>query len=435
MPAAEQQKNMAKDSAPVATPVEEYEEDIFLHEEPEVAATDVEDVASSIKGEDVLLEEIHTLATSAAVDNTEFTTDNQDQEPEAPATQAVPNVQLEQAKAGMAWSTETMLTQTPEMANALQLNKVGDAVTISVSTNGVTYEVTWKVAAIERSAPEPVTRKPSITAAPVIAANSALRDASPLSGGVPKATSSSGVKCKFGRACTKGAACPYDHTIKAKLCSYVNTAQGCSSGANCEFSHDNEGMKCTRSATRYMCPNGRGCAFKHGDDWAKPVKKVELAKKVAPVQQAESVKTIEPEVKEEEDVVATPPVNAPTGPKAERASDGERTPIEITPDEKGKQDSVSPTTEGAPTGAPTGPKNTSIPQAAGQKRAREGDEEHETAEQRPRLAHDNNARGFGGRRPPRGRGRGVGQGGGRGGGRGRGGMGLNIRGAATRGGR
>lgn len=422
-------------STPTATPVAEYEEDIFLDEEPETAAEDVRDVAADIAGEDDLLEEIHTLATSAEVDSTEVPDYEQDEDYAPPPVKAVTNTQLEQAKAGMAWSTETMLTQTPEMASALQLNKVGDAVTISVTSNGVTYEVTWKVCAVEGGEIEkPLARKPSITAAPVTAATSALRDASPLSGGLPKATFSSGAKCRFGRACTKGAACPYDHPIKAKLCSYVNTSQGCSSGANCEFSHDNEGMKCTRSATRYICPNGRGCAFKHGDDWAKTVKKATPAKQIEVVKESETIQENESKAKQEEDTVTTPPANAPTGPKAERANHGGTTPTDTKIDDNLKHDSVSPTANPR-TGAPTGPKSTSTPQVAGQKRACDGDDENGTAAQRPRLAQENNTRGFGGRRPPRGRGgRGVGQGVGRGGGRGRGGMGLNIRGAANRGG-
>ncbi|KAH7408724.1 hypothetical protein DE146DRAFT_606799 [Phaeosphaeria sp. MPI-PUGE-AT-0046c] len=381
--------DMAKDSAPCAATIAEYEEDIFLDEELEVAAADTETSVIGIEDEDVLLEDICTLAktnghASAAEER------EQQHETEGQAKQRI-DFQLEQAKAGMAWSTETMLTQTPEMATALQLNKVGDAVTIPVTANGVIYEVTWKVAA-PVSAIEPKVEQPSSVAATITATTSALRDASPLSASLTKAPLSSGVKCRFGRTCNKGASCPYDHATRPKLCSYVNTAHGCSSRVNCEFSHENEGMKCTRSMTRYTCPNGRGCAFKHGDDWAKLAQPAQLAKKSQPE-----------EMNEYGEVDAMPPMSAPTGPKAGRGDAS---------------------------------KNDSALHVGGQKRAREDDEEEEKAAQRPRLTHNNNAHpNVRGGRPHRARGRGAVQWNGRGGAfRGRGGvMGLNIRGAATRG--
>lgn len=411
--------DMAKNSAQPTTPETEYEVDIFLDEEPEVTATEDENVATITNSDDALLEELHTLATTTGGDHPATAIEDEEQDRETQAMLGT-DLHLQQAKAGMAWSAKTMLTQTPEMATALQLNKVGDAVTITVTANGVTYEVTWKVAA-SVTTDEPKVREPSVTAPTITAATSALRDASPLSVSLLKTPFSSSMKCKFGRACNKGALCSYDHAIKPKLCSYVNTAQGCSSGAKCEFSHENEGMKCTRSILRYSCPNGRGCAFSHADDW---IKEAQPAKPVQASKSANSIKT-EPEEQTYDGTDATPPVDAPTGPKAERDSAIETVSTPKTAVATEKQVSVPP----------AGPKHDSIPQVTGQKRAREGNEEGGKVAQRPRSTRDSNATStFRGKRQPRGRGRGASQGIGRGGGfRGRGGMGLNIRGAATRG--
>jgi hypothetical protein len=191
---------------------------------------------------ELMLDEDKSTATSA-VDEPKTKTN-----PEATADEPIAaETRLLQAQAAMAWSISTMLTQTPEMTAYLQLHHPGDAATVTATANGTTYEVIWKVV--------------NVSGAP-----QSLRNAAPLpTGPLP----SPAVKCKFGRACKNGAACPYEHTAKAKLCAWVNTPQGCSKSAECEFSHESEGMRCTRSATRKGCANGRGCAFKHSDDGGK----------------------------------------------------------------------------------------------------------------------------------------------------------------------
>jgi hypothetical protein len=157
-------------------------------------------------------------------------------------------IMLDAAKKAMKWSTETMLTQTTGIASALQLDNVGDAVTVEVSANSFTYDITWKLTRAHD--PDPEALAVALPAGTPIAA--------------PLATA---VRCKFGRACNKGTQCPYSHT---KLCTWVNTLTGCAKGASCEHSHEIEGIKCTRSPTRNACTNGRGCAFKHTDDVGVP---------------------------------------------------------------------------------------------------------------------------------------------------------------------
>lgn len=287
----------------------------------------------------------------------------------AETAQAKPEAHFEHAKLAMIWCAQTMLTQSADMAAALQLNDVGETVAVNVTANGVTYEITWKVTSFVDSED---TEGHTTT--------SSLRDAAPLTKFFPTAPQAN-IKYKFGRNCKNGVACPLDHTIKPKLCGFVNTSRGCTNTDGCEFSHENEGVNCTRSALRNTCANGRGCTFKHGDDWVKEVK-------------------VEEKTEEKSDVAKdAPPANAPSGPKVVN--------VEV---------------------APTGPKGDGPKQIAGQKHGRGDEEDVGNAPKGPRLAPDggNNHRGDG--RQTRGRGRGRGQGRGRGGG-----PGLRIRGAASKG--
>jgi hypothetical protein len=211
-------------------------------------------------------------------------------ESEIESTEVAPEQQaalhIEQAKVGMAWSISTMLSNTPEIASALQLTSIGASASTEVTVAGVTYEVTWKVVGIE-GVQTPTTD---------IAA--------------PPTPSASTTKCKFGRHCTKGASCPFDHGTKTKLCIWVNTLGGCSNGSVCAHSHEHAGTMCTRSKYRSNCANGKACAYQHLDDvyrsGAMKVKKIEVGdERKERVDGEEAVDEGE----------RTPPANAPTGPK------------------------------------------------------------------------------------------------------------------------
>jgi hypothetical protein len=195
-------------------PAEEYAEDILDFDDDELAPTN--NVVKSATAEE--------QATSA-------------QAPDAS--------RLHNAKLGMAWSAEMMLTQSPNLASALHLHDVGDAITVQVSVHGVTYDVCWTIAAI--------TSEPSTTSAP------APKPA-------PEPPTHSAIKCKFDRFCKKGSACAFDHSTKSKLCIWVNTPTGCAKGGECKFSHEYEGVKCAKGDVRGTCVNGSRCAYKHGDD-------------------------------------------------------------------------------------------------------------------------------------------------------------------------
>jgi hypothetical protein len=160
---------------------------------------------------------------------------------------ALASSHLDEAKRVMVGSAETMLTQSTDMASALQLHNVGDTVSVQVSAHGVTYDLCWKVAA--------VTSESSTNPGPLATLSATTEP-----------TTHSNIKCKFGKHCNKGSACPFDHTVKPKLCTWINTPMGCMKGVECEFSHEFEGVKCTRSEARYTCANGARCAYKHGDD-------------------------------------------------------------------------------------------------------------------------------------------------------------------------
>jgi hypothetical protein len=274
---------------------------------------------------------------------------------------------------------------------------------VNISVNGVKYEITWKVAGIDESEPQDrieqcaaLATTQQLTALTVDTTQHkpsvSLCDAAPLSGNTPKAAHFT-AKCKFGKFCTKGETCPFDHTIKPKLCTWVNAVQGCTKGFECEFSHDNEGKKCTRSPSRSTCTNSKGCAFKHDDDVRKaPALKPKPVAPPAPVQQ---IKVMD----------STPPVNAPKGPKASSA---------------------------LPANALTGHEaNSAVQQlgkGAGQKRSRDKDDEAGNAVQRPKLSHDNGDNNRRGVKQHRGRGRGNG----RGRGRGRGGASVSVTGVELR---
>jgi hypothetical protein len=381
-----------------AAPAAEYVEDMIDYDDDELTpAVDSgigsDDAPIDFEGEDIKLEDLKEETTA-------------EEQAEIEATRRVAAEEsLMQAKYIMSLGPQTLLTQS-DMAGALQLNEVGDTVVVNISVNSVKYEIMWKVAGFEETEPQDVieqcaalatTQQPTLTVDTAPRKPSfSLRDAAPLSGSTPKAAQFSS-KCKFGKFCIRDAACPFDHTIKPKLCTWVNTAQGCTKGFDCEFSHDNEGTKCTRNSSRFTCANGKGCAFKHDDDvreapapTSKP-KPVAQPTAVAPVQQIQVVDS-------------TPPANAPKGPKA---------------------------TSVPPTNAPTGSKAMSaapqLGKSAGQKRNRDEDDEGEQAVQRPKLSHDDGNNKHRTVKQHRGRGRGNC----RGRGRARGGAGV---GAATGGG-
>tara|TARA_R110002003_G_scaffold149_3_gene13496 strand:- start:13186 stop:14391 length:1206 start_codon:yes stop_codon:yes gene_type:complete len=257
------------------TPIVEYEEDLIDYDDHDLnapngtGAPNASIQAATLDDEDINLddEEIN-------LDDEEINLDDpivapapaQDQP--ATATQQLPDpsaLVYEQAKSGMIWSTATMLLQTPEIAPALGLNNVGDATTAEVNANGATYEVTWKIIAFDDTPDEPAL-PPSDPAPSTAPAPNALQTAAPLT---PIVTATAAApKCRFGRFCAKQPNCPFSHAVAAKLCTFVNTAQGCTRGAECEFSHEAAGVKCTRSTTRKACMNGWGCGFRHGDDGA-----------------------------------------------------------------------------------------------------------------------------------------------------------------------
>jgi hypothetical protein len=243
LPPVEPEANM-----PTAS-TSEYVEDILDYEDDELVSADNNNgILIAVDNEDATLEQDSALP--AITEPIETLAEEQ-----AVIPQATVEAHLLQAKVGMAWSAEMMLARTPDMASALQLFDIDDAVTVQVSASGVTYDVTWKVAGFyepeheTEAGPEPEHEE----------STTSLRTAAPLS-------ATSAVKCKFGRSCNKGSTCPYDYTTKPRLCTWANTLKGCMKGADCEFSHEIEGVKCTRSELRFECANGRGCAFKHRDD-------------------------------------------------------------------------------------------------------------------------------------------------------------------------
>jgi hypothetical protein len=385
-----------------AAPAAEYEEDMIDYGDDELypavdSGIGSDDTPIDFEGEDIKLEDIKEEITA-------------EEQAEVEAKQRVAAEEsLMQARYIMSLGPQTLLTQS-DMAGALQLNEVGDTVIVNVCVNGVKYEITWKVAGFEETEPQDVIDQRAVLATttqqPALTVDTAprkpsfsLRDAAPLSGSTLKAAPFT-EKCKFGKFCTKGAACPFDHTIKPKLCTWVNTAQGCTKGFECEFSHDNEGTKCTRSPSRFTCANGKGCAFRHDDDVRKasaPSLKPKPVAQSAPPASVQQIQVVD----------STPPENAPKGPKA----------------------ASSP-----PANAPTGPKaNGTAPQlgkGAGQKRNRDDDDEAGNSVQRQKVSHLNGNNSHRAVKQHRGRGRGRGRGGARVG-VATGGGGFSIKGAAA----
>jgi hypothetical protein len=283
----------------IAAPAAEYQEDLIDYDDELLPAShdSGDDTLIGLDDTDIKFEDETTVAKDTSL--------VEEQADHAQAMQEVADQHFEQAKYMMSMGPQTLLGSSPDVASALQLNNVGDNVTVSVSVNGITYEITWKVAAIHDEQPQPATS----IAFNTTQRKTSLRDAPPLSTSATPAARSA-VKCKFGSKCNKGTSCTFDHTVKVKLCTWVNTAQGCTKGKACEFSHDNEGAECTRSTTRSDCANGKGCAFKHGDDVGIAVQ----PKTVAPA--AEQAKTLPPAHAPIGPKVANaPPTNAPTGPK------------------------------------------------------------------------------------------------------------------------
>jgi hypothetical protein len=215
-----------------AAPAEEYVEDILDYDDDDLAPADITAIPHSTNDVDTIPEQ--DTALSAPTERTA--------EQQPATTQAMADMRLLQAKMGVAWSAETMLTLTPDLPSALQLHTIDDAVTVQVSAHGVSYDVTWRIAGFY----EPEAAAPAPDAGP----NASLHTTAPL-------FSTSIVKCKFMRHCHKGSSCTFEHTKKPKLCTWVNTQKGCMKGARCEFSHENEDAKCTRSQVRSECANGR----------------------------------------------------------------------------------------------------------------------------------------------------------------------------------
>lgn len=329
--------NPIKDTT-VTAPVAEYEEDLIDYDDDKLVPAghdSGDDTLIGLNDVDIKFEDETTVAKVKSL--------AKEQADNTQAMQEVADQYFAQAKYMMSMGPQTLLGSSPNMASVLQLNNVGDNVNVNVSINGFTYEVTWKVAAVHGEQPQPAIEQPAASfAVNTTQRKTSLRDASPLSASALPAARSA-IKCKFGSKCNKGTSCTFDHTVKVKLCAWVNTAQGCTKGKACEFSHDNEGAKCTRSTTRTGCANGKGCAFKHGDDVGIAVK----PKTVAPP--AEQVKT-------------APPTNAPIGPR------GGNIP---------------------PTNAPTGPKSNGGAQQdakfAGQKRRRDQDDDGGNETQHKRV--------------------------------------------------
>jgi hypothetical protein len=400
-----------------AAPATEYEEDLIDYDDDELlpavdSGIGSDDTPIDFEDDDIKLEDDIAIKHS-----TEQVTAEEQAEIEA-TKRVVAEEALVQAKYIMSLGPQTLLTQS-DMAGALQLNRVGDTVVVNIAVNGVKYEISWKVTGFEEHEPDPqnvieqcaalaTTQEPTALTVDTTQRkpSSSLRDAAPLSGSTPKAAHFTATKCKFGKFCTKGTACPFDHTIKSKLCTWVNTTMGCAKGLKCEFSHDNEGTKCTRGPSRFTCANGKGCAFKHDDDVRKalapaPVPKPKLVASPAPTPAPQQIEVVD----------STPPANVPKGHKAAISSLAN---------------------------VPTGPKAkgtaTQLGQGAGQKRGRGEDDEGDNAVQRQKVSHDHdNNNGHRAVRQHRGRSRGNVRGRGRGRGRGGAGVGAGTGGFSIKG--
>ncbi|KAH9867977.1 hypothetical protein IAQ61_007283 [Plenodomus lingam] len=194
---------------------------------------------------------------------------------------------------------QAQFAYTPALMSMAGANAVGDTIDLGFTVNGLKLEVSFKIVGLEEptqrdeqavskdvnrdTAPETILNSPSIetTEEPsdvsidTEQAENALQIARPLSASKLPVDSRSNIPCRFGETCTKGAGCPFDHTVmkKKKLCTWVNTTKGCSNGANCHFSHEYAGKMCTKSTSRMTCENGATCAFMHRDDGTQTLKK------------------------------------------------------------------------------------------------------------------------------------------------------------------
>ncbi|KAF1828350.1 hypothetical protein BDW02DRAFT_603490 [Decorospora gaudefroyi] len=160
----------------------------------------------------------------AAVSKTTNTTTVVPTEPEAPKAEAQVEPQpqpqpdpepepeismLDQGRAAMAWGTPTYLTTQPGVITALGLITLGAHAATTVPVDGMTFEVTWSVVGIDgacQTSPPTTTSLPPTTTVPTT--NPTVTGP----GVVPPP------KCRFGKFCTKGSLCPFDHTIKPKPC-------------------------------------------------------------------------------------------------------------------------------------------------------------------------------------------------------------------------
>lgn len=213
-----------------------------------------------------------------------------------------PDLLKQQAEEAMLWTISHLFEANPGIGSALRLYNTGDSTSTVAHINGTTYEVTWKIidtydvdtpaedSGIEVSGnATPVATPPSEEGGKsieednsnVVAAAEAVTEktSEDITGGTTDTPEDPITHvaetlfetpiiptCKFGKYCNKGDECKFDHSVRRKLCTWVNTAQGCSKGENCAFSHEIKGTTCKRSPLRRSCPNGYTCAYKHQDD-------------------------------------------------------------------------------------------------------------------------------------------------------------------------
>jgi hypothetical protein len=190
------------------------------------------------------------------------------EEPSEEEAAAQAALRLEQFRTLLGLGISNILSQTPEIAQVLQLTHKGDSATVTAYSYETTFDVTLTVTH-ETGDPrntDPYSIAPLLAASYSPSAIAAMEAAAAKEAAAVKAA----IKCRFGNKCKNGAACAYDHsvTVKHKPCMFVNTAQGCNKAGGCEYSHESAGVKCARSETRRACKNGPRCVFKHADDEA-----------------------------------------------------------------------------------------------------------------------------------------------------------------------
>jgi hypothetical protein len=285
--APENPVSVVEEEVATVTTVTEYAEDVIDYDDDDLGpVANDKSVDPILEVEDLLNldEEIPKVEDEARfVDATKRVDGNETETTTEVKGDIASNAQqlLAQAKGGLVWSVNMLLTQVPHMPESLHLNAEGDYAEVQVPFNGQIIEVSWKIAGTydrtktdgAENTEAAANGQTGATATNVESAEvtPAESDDAINNGGTPPATSADGApltRCKFGKFCAKGKDCPYDHTIKKKLCVWVNSLQGCAQGDACEFSHEIAGVPCTRSTTRSMCQNGRSCAYQHQDDQA-----------------------------------------------------------------------------------------------------------------------------------------------------------------------